>query len=116
MVPGMAASLRPRALLARRNGQGAAGPDVHIWEPVHAERLIDLADVIRVMRQETHEDTLTRMNLNPPVQLSAELVLEHRRRPSLETIPDDRTGRLQRGDQLIRITPVAGVVFTHIAV
>lgn len=67
MVPGMAASLRPRALLARRNGQSAAGPDVHIWEPVHAERLIDLADVIRVMRQETHEDTLTRMNLNLPV-------------------------------------------------
>src|SRR5256885_6487008 len=56
------------------------------------------------------------MNLNPPGQLSAELVLEHRRRPSLETILDDRPGRLQRGDQLLRITRVAEVVFPAIAV
>ena len=67
MVPGLAASLRPWALLARRKGQSAAGPDVHIGEPVHAEGLIDLADVIRVMRQEPHEDTLAGMNLNLPV-------------------------------------------------
>src|SRR5207253_6737296 len=47
--------------------------------------------------------------------LSAELVLEHRRRPSLETIRDDRPGRLESEDELACHTWVGRVVFPALA-
>src|SRR5213595_3493006 len=50
--------------------RNATGPDVDFLEPVHAERLGDLAAVIRVVGDQPHQDGLARVHLNSTIDLS----------------------------------------------
>ena len=82
---------------------------------MHSQRLGDLATVVGVVREQPHQDGLSRVELNLAIDLAVEFVLEHRRRPSIETVLDDGPGGLERGNELARLTWVREIVLPAIA-
>src|SRR5438477_5643798 len=94
---------------SRREDLSAAGPDVDLRKSVHAQRLADLGTVIRVVDEETHQHRLARVNLDLAVALSLENILQHRRRPSVQAIVDDRPGRFECRHEFVRPTRMGQV-------
>src|SRR5439155_395021 len=61
--------------LADRRDPSTTGPDVELLQSVDSKRLRDLAAVITIVRDHTHQHRLARMDLDLPITLTAEVLL-----------------------------------------
>src|SRR5438876_10806922 len=73
-------------------GPSPTGPYVELLQSMHSERLRDLATVIAVVRDHSHQHRLPGMDLDVAIELSPEFVLKHVRRPPLQAPLHDLPG------------------------